>query len=63
MSTTDWANLARCANERMEILWDEACATVKWKPAHERRWREHETYTAMQRQALREWRLSDPRNA
>jgi len=58
MTSTDWANIARCANERMDQLWDDACAAKgnDWKPFHDRRWREHETYLAMQRRALTVWR-------
>lgn len=60
MTTTDWANVARCAELRMEMLWEQACqapcANGAWEPFHDRRWREHETYMAAQAMARYVWR-------
>lgn len=58
MKVTDWANIARCAEQRMEQLWLDACAATgnDWRPFHERRWREHQTYVAMQSHAYAQWR-------
>lgn len=57
MFATDFSNIARCAELRMDQLWIDACAAkgMDWEPIHERRWREHETYIAMQRHALSLW--------
>jgi hypothetical protein len=48
-----FSNVAHCAEQRMDLLWEEACAAKgnDWQPFHERRWREHETYMAMQQHA------------
>lgn len=61
MTSTDWANIARCAEKRMEQLWHEACASKgnDWAPFHERRWREDLTRRAMQHKAYSTWR-QDP---
>lgn len=61
MLSTDFSNIARCAEERMDLLWQDACAAKgnDWEPFHERRWREHETYMAMQAQARAIWRRRD----
>jgi hypothetical protein len=58
MTTTHWANVARCAELRMDALWADACAAKgnDWEPFHERRWREHESYMAAQYMARLVWR-------
>lgn len=58
MTTTDWANIARCAELRMDALWADACAAKgnDWEPFHERRWREHGTHMAAQYMARLIWR-------
>lgn len=60
MLSTDFSNIARCAEERMDQLWHDACAAKgnDWEPFHQRRWREHETYVAMQNHAYALWRRS-----
>ena len=66
MYTSDWANIARCANDRMDALWNEACHAsfynLKWEPIHQRRWREWETYMAIQSLSRRAWHLRDQAN-
>ena len=39
MLSTDFSNIARCAEERMEQLWHDACAAKgnDWEPFHQRR--------------------------
>ena len=61
MTTTDWANIARCAELRMDSLWQDACAASfannrSWEQFHDRRWREHSTYMAAQAMARYIWR-------
>ena len=60
MLSTDFSNIARCAKARMDQLWHDACAAKgnDWKPFHQRRWREHETYMAMNDRALSIWKRS-----
>lgn len=49
MYASHYANIARCAEQRMDLLWEDVCAATgnSWKPFHERLWREHATYMAM----------------
>ena len=57
MNASDFCNLARCAEQRMDLLWEDACAASgnDWEPFHQRRWREHETYMALQQHARTLW--------
>lgn len=58
-----YSNIARCAEQRMDLLWEDACAAAgnNWEPFHERRWREHITYMAMTDMAFKTWRrANDP---
>ncbi|NBT76631.1 MAG: hypothetical protein EBT15_11845 [Betaproteobacteria bacterium] len=57
MTSIDFCNIARCAELRMDLLWEAACAAKgnAWQPFHERRWREHETYMAMQARNYTLW--------
>ena len=57
MLSADFFNIACCAEQRMNLLWEEACAANHgWEPFHNRRWREHETYMAMNGRALAIWK-------
>lgn len=51
MTSTDYFNLARCAEQRMALQWDATCdnANANWRESHEWYWREHATYMALQR--------------
>jgi hypothetical protein len=45
MTVTDWANVARCAEQRMDALWEQACRS-NYRTAEENlcaRWREHDS--------------------
>jgi hypothetical protein len=58
MTPTDWANIARCAEQRMDLLWEQARdASRGWEAFYNRRWREHSTYMAAQHQARYLWNL------
>jgi hypothetical protein len=58
MVASDWANVARCAEQRMHALWEQACdASRGWEAFYNRRWREHEAYMAAQSMARYVWRL------
>jgi hypothetical protein len=59
MTVTDWANVARCAEQRMDALWEQALGS-NYRTAEENlcaRWREHEAYMAAQSMARYIWRL------
>jgi hypothetical protein len=59
MTVTDWANVARCAEQRMDALWEQACRS-NYRTAEENlcaRWRENDTYMASQAMARYIWRL------
>ncbi len=58
MRPTDFANVARCADERMEQLWHDCCAASgnAWMPLHARRCREQESYAAMNNRCYTLWR-------
>jgi hypothetical protein len=58
MTVSHWANIAQCASERMDLLWEQACdASRGWEDFHNRRWREHSTYMLAQHQAHYIWSL------
>lgn len=60
MRSSDWSAIAHCAEQRMDLLWEQACAAPTVKAAlllNERRWREWETYMACQAQARYLWSL------
>jgi hypothetical protein len=59
MTVTDWANVARCAEQRMDALWEQALCS-NYRTAEENlcaRWREHDTYMTSQSMARYIWRL------
>ena len=57
MTVTDWSNIAHCAEQRMDLLWEQACNSSRgWEAFHDRRWQEWETYMAAQAMARYVWR-------
>ena len=61
MHASHYSNIARCAEQRMDLLWQDTCAAKgnDWEPVHERRWREHITYLAMVDLAIKTWRRTN----
>ena len=58
MTATDYFNIARCAADRHDQLWDDAIATYDFRQASlllDRRWREHESYRAIQALGFSLW--------
>ena len=49
MHASYYSNIARCAEQRLDLLWQDICAAKgnNWKPFYERSWRKMTTYLAM----------------